>query len=143
MSNYILCILLYIYYILKNTHNLCLWFSAFYFLLCHSSQTSHPSSSLCKSPLHPPHLIALGAPSYATNSYFSFSKVGGKDMVTRLFGNMATEVASKDATETLPSFCLRDCNQSREQETAAGLRLLRSFQLFNHLRRRWPGADVL
>lgn len=55
------------------------------------------------------HLIADGAPSYASNSYFSFSKVGlagGGDIVTPLLGNMATEVASKDATENLPAFSL-------------------------------------
>lgn len=114
-----------ILHILKQTFSFCS--SAFYFLLCHSSGTV-PSSSLCKSPSHPPHLITLGAPSYVSNSYFSFSKVRGNNIVTRLLGSMAAEVASKSAMENLPSFSLRSCNQSRERETAGGLRLLRSLQ---------------
>ena len=68
MSNYILCILLYIYYILKNTF--CVFGSLPFIFL-----SVIPLKPI---PLRPPHLIALGAPSYATNSYFSFSKVGGE-----------------------------------------------------------------
>lgn len=44
--------------------------------------------------------------------------------MTQVLGNMAVEVASKSAMENLPSFSLWSCNQSTEEETAGGLRLL-------------------
>lgn len=102
-----------------------------------------PPALYVRAPHSPlPHLITLGAPSYTSNWYFSFSKVRGKTSwpcswetcPLRLPPGMPWKISHH-------SLC-RIVTRAGEQETTGGLRLLRPFQLFIHLRRCWPGVNI-
>lgn len=106
----------------------------FIFFLCHSSETAS-FSSLCKSP----HLIALGAPSYASNSYFSFSKVEGKTLWPSSWETWPLRLPPRTPRKISHHSLCGIVTRAGSRKPPVGWGFS---DHFIHLRRRWPGSDV-